>query len=98
LTTEAQYLVDDLQRIDDSMKKLDAIVQRLVGLGQVAEVDVGKASKVLSIASKDQSKLAKVLNGQVAAYQRGLDALAKELKLDTTGKEMLTKLERAQVV
>src|SRR5262249_37907165 len=35
LTTEAQYLVDDLQRIDDSMKKLDAIVQRLVGLGQV---------------------------------------------------------------
>jgi len=59
---------------------------------------MGKACKVLSIASKDQAKLAKVLNGQLGAYQRGLDGLANDLKLDTTGKEMLAKLEKAQVV
>jgi len=80
------------------MKDLDKIVRELIGLHQVAQIDIGKACKVLSIASKDQAKLAKVLNGQPAAYQKGLDALANELELDTTGKEMLTKLEKAQVV
>jgi TolA-binding protein len=99
LTTEAQYLLDDLQQIDDAMKDLDKLVKDLVGLGQVVvKVDIGKAGKVLAIASKDQPKLAKVLNGQPAAYQKGLDALAKDLKLDATGKELLTKLEKAQVV
>jgi chromosome segregation ATPase len=98
LTTQAQYLLDDLERIDDSMKTLDDAIKELVGLGQVAQIDVGKACKILSIATKGQSKLAKVLNGQPTAYLKGLDALAKELELDTTGKEMLTQLEKANVV
>jgi hypothetical protein len=72
LTTEAQYLLDDLQQIDDAMKDLDKLVKDLVGLGQVVvKIDIGKAGKVLAIASKDQPKLAKVLNGQPAAYQKG---------------------------
>ena len=98
LNTEAQYLLDDLQQMDDSMKDLDKIIKELIDLHQVAQIDISKACKVLAIATKDQAKLAKVLNGQPATYQKGLEALADVLNLETTGKEMLTKLEKAQVV
>ena len=98
LNTEAQYLLDDLMQMDDAMKDLDKIVKDLVALGQVAQIDVSKACKVLAIATKDQAKLAKVLNGQPAVYVKGLDILAQDLDLETTGKEMLAKLEKAQVV
>jgi small-conductance mechanosensitive channel len=98
LTTEAQYLLDDLMQMEDAMKDLDKIIQELMDLHQVAQIDMGKACKVLAIATKDQARLAKVLNGQPAAYQKGLEALANDLELDSTGKEMLAKLEKAQLV
>jgi chromosome segregation ATPase len=98
LNTEAQYLLDDLMQMDDAMKDLDEIIKELMDLHQVAQIDVGKACKILAITTKDQSRLAKVLNGQPTAYVKGLDDLAEDLELESTGKEMLAKLEKAQVV
>jgi hypothetical protein len=64
----------------------------------IAEIDVKKAAKVLELDSKAEPKLAKVLKGPGAAIEKGLDALAKELKLKTSGKEMVASLKKAGVL
>jgi hypothetical protein len=61
-------------------------------------VDVKKAAKTLGLDSKAEAKLAKVLTGTRAGMEKGLDALAKELKLKTNGKQMLAALDKAGLV
>lgn len=77
----------------DQMK---AIQTRLEGLA-IADVDIKKAAKVLEIDHQD-AKIAKVLSLPVGALEKGLDGLAKELKLKTTGREMLANLRKAKVI
>src|SRR5262245_15365188 len=65
---------------------------------KVETIDVEKALKTLEIDPKHKPKLAKVLNGPPSGYEKGLAALAKELKLDTDGKAMLAALKKAGVL
>jgi hypothetical protein len=72
--------------------------QKLVADFEIAEIDVKKAVKALSLDPKAEAKLAKILNGPGPAMEKGLDALAKELKLKSTGKQMLATLKKAGVI
>lgn len=74
--------------------KQDKLVKDL----KIEAIDVDKALDTLEIDTKHKAKLAKVLNGPPAGFERGLTALAKELKLDTDGKAMLAKLKKAGVL
>lgn len=65
---------------------------------EIKPVDVKKAAKELDLDSKAEAKLAKALNGTLAAMEKALDALAKELKLKTNGKQMLATLEKAGLI
>ena len=65
---------------------------------EIAPVDVKKAAKALALDPKVEAKLAKVLNGSRPAMEKGLDALAKELKLKTNGKQMLATLEKVGLI
>jgi hypothetical protein len=108
LKAEAQWLLDDLTRIDDIYKDLDKVVKELLELGQVVaqkqkaeteSVDVAKAAKVLGVASKDEAKLAKVLEGPSGALDKNLDTLCKTLKLKVaSGKEALALLKKNRIV
>jgi hypothetical protein len=61
------------------------------------QADSRKASQVLNIDPKYQAKLASILNGG-SGLEKGLDALAKELKSGSNGKQMLAALKKAKVV
>jgi hypothetical protein len=66
---------------------------------KIGEIDVKKTLKTLQIDPKIQSKvepvLAKVLKGPGKDLEKGLDALAKQFKLSTTGKQMAAALKKA---
>ncbi len=61
-------------------------------------IDVKKALKTLELDPKVESKLAKALVGSRSAMEKNLDALAKELKLKTNGKQMLAALDKAGLI
>jgi hypothetical protein len=106
LKAEANWLLDDLTRIEDIYKDLSKLVKELVQLGQPkkaeaeeASIDVEKAAEVLGIATKDQARLAKVLGGPAAALEKNLDTLCKTLDLEvTTGKQALALLKKNKIV
>ena len=52
----------------------------------------------MALDPKAESKLAKALVGTRSAIEKNLDALARELKLKTNGKQMLAALEKAGLI
>lgn len=65
---------------------------------KIEDVDVQKAMDALALDDKIKPRLAKVLEGPAAAYERGLAAIAKDFKLKTTGKDMLVTLKKRGIV
>ena len=65
---------------------------------KIEPINVKKALDTLDLDSKVESKLAKALIGTRAAMEKNLDALAKELKLKTNGKQMLAALDKAGLI
>jgi ribosomal silencing factor RsfS len=61
-------------------------------------INVKKALDTLDLDPKAESKLAKALVGTRAVMEKNLDALARELKLKTNGKQMLAALEKAKLI
>ena len=93
--------IEDLQKSLQAMSvyveqslKVDKLVKDL----KIEDIDVDKALKTLEIDAKHKPKLARVLNGPPSGYEKGLSALAKEIKLDTDGKTMVTALRKAGVL
>jgi hypothetical protein len=78
----------------DQMGKQEKFVQDF----KLEPIDVKKALKTLELDPKAESKLAKALVGTRSAMEKNLDALARELKLKTNGKQMLAALEKAGVI
>jgi hypothetical protein len=78
----------------DEMGKQEKFVQDF----KLEAIDVKKALKILALDSKAEPKLAKALVGTRSAMEKNLDALAKELKLKTNGKQMLVALDKAGLV
>lgn len=74
-------------------------LQKQVLAYKIEELDVKKAAKALKIDPKIQPKLepllAKTLKGPGRDLEKGLDALAKQFQLKTTGKQMLADLKKA---
>jgi dihydroneopterin aldolase len=97
LTTEAQYLLDDLGEMDDTLKKVKQEVKDLITLGQVEKIDVAKAAKELGIDKNDVGAFTKCLNGKSSAMEACLTPLGKKLKPVMNGKQMLEKLRKANV-
>lgn len=97
LINEAQYILDDMSPMEDTLKRVKQYVKDTLSVGQVEKIDVAKAAKLLGINSKDQAELGKVLNGPSAGLVKGLDVLAKKLKLDTNAKEMLATLKKGGI-
>ena len=61
-------------------------------------INVKKALDALDLDPKVESKLAKALVGTRSVMEKNLDALARELKLKTNGKQMLAALEKAGLI
>ena len=78
----------------DQMGKQEKFVQDF----KLELIDVKKALKTLELDPKVESKLAKALVGSRSAMEKNLDALAKELKLKTNGKQMLAALDKAGLI
>ena len=78
----------------DEMGKQEKWVQDF----KLAPINVKKALDTLDLDPKVESKLAKALIGTRSAMEKNLDALARELKLKTNGKQMLAALEKAGLI
>ncbi len=92
-----QDLADELDAmsvwVEQTLKQAEAVKAL-----KIEAIDVKKALKVLELDAKHEARLAKVLNGPPAGFEKGLQALATELKLGSTGKAMLQALRKAGVV
>jgi hypothetical protein len=77
----------------DELGKMDERIPAL----EVGAVDVKKAARVLELDHQD-AKIQKALAGKSTTWERGLDALAKELRMKKTGKQLLQDLQRAHVL
>lgn len=95
LTTEAQYLLDDLGEMDDTLKNVKQEVKDLITLGQVEKIDVSKAAAKLGIDKADIGAFTKCLNGKSSAMESCLTPIGKKLKPPMNGKQMVEKLRNA---
>lgn len=78
----------------EQMGKQEKLVQDF----KLEPINVKKALDTLDLDPKAESKLAKALVGTRSVMEKNLDALAKELKLKTNGKQMLAALEKAGLI
>ena len=96
-------LNDDLSSFADRIKDLKADVQNLDDMRKtvpdmsIAKIDVGKAAKALSIERKGEAPLAKILGLPSDKWASGLDGLARQLGMKTTGKDMVKLLDKARI-
>jgi dihydroneopterin aldolase len=95
LSTEAQYLLDDLGEMDDTLKKVKQEVKDTIALGQVEKIDISKAADKLGIDKADLANFTKCLNGRTTAMESCLAPIGKKLKPSMTGKQMVEKLRNA---
>jgi uncharacterized phage infection (PIP) family protein YhgE len=73
-------------------------VSKMVAEMSIAEIDVKKAAKTLSVDRASEAALAKVLNGPPASMVAGLDQIGAKLDPKQKGKDMLEALKKAKVV
>jgi TolA-binding protein len=97
LKTEAQYLLDDLGQMDDTIKKVKQEVKDVIALGQVEKIDMAKAAKELDIDKADVAAFTKCLNGETAKMEGCLTPLGKKLKPPMNGKQMIEKLRKVGI-
>jgi len=97
LKTEAQYLLDDLGEMDDTIKKVKQEVKDTIALGQVEKIDMAKAAKELDIDKADIGAFTKCLNGETSKMEACLTPIGKKLKPQMNGKQMIDKLRKAGV-
>ena len=79
------------------VEQLGLAVKRVKALS-VAEVDVGKAAKALSIDRAGEAGLKKVLGGPSSGFESGLEQIGKKLEPKQKGKDMLAKLKSSGVL
>jgi hypothetical protein len=94
IAAEVKATLSTKQEFAPALAKLAAAKARIEAM-TIAGVDVKKAARALDLDATAEPKLAKALGA--ASIENGLAALAKELKLKTTGKAMLATLQRARL-
>lgn len=90
-------MVTEMAELNDQLDALLATIQKMkMPAATSAKLDVHKAAGVLGVA---EAKLKKAWDGaQPGAPEKALDGLAKELKLKTTGKEMVATLRKEKLL
>ena len=78
------------------VEQLQGLEKRIPGL-KVEAIDITKAAKVLELDHQD-AKIRKALDGPASGWERGLEALSKELRMKKNGKQLLLDLKRAKVL
>ena len=108
---DAQVLTKNLQdQLARDRKTFDAIIDEMAEISgkvvaidkeiaamELEPVDVKKAAALLKIPGSQEAKLKKALSLDGPAMEKALDALAKELRLKTTGREMIAALKKAKL-
>jgi len=90
-------LGDRLGKARPGVRELQQTKERIRGL-KITPINVDDAMDTLGLDSKDakvKAKLAAVFKGRAQDFEKGLDKLAKELRLKTNGKAMLAELKKS---
>ena len=90
LLAELKPTDDELDTYVDALKRAKTF--------KIEPVDSKKTLTTLGLEGKWASKLDKVLEGPSTDLERGLGALAKEAKLDKSGKDLLALLKKAKLL
>ena len=90
ILTECAELNDKLDAYYTKLKNM-----KMPAAAKAAKLDIRKAAGVLDVS---EAKLKKAWDAGAADPQKALDGLAKELKLKTTGKEMVAALKKAKLL
>jgi hypothetical protein len=89
-------MVSELADLNDQLDALLATIQKMKMPAVAPKLDVHKAAGLLNVA---EAKLKKAWDGAApGAAEKALDGLARELKLKTTGKEMVATLRKAKLL
>ena len=86
-------MVQEYAQINAKLVSIDIEIEGM----EIPGVDVKKAAALLKIPSGQEAKLKKALDAG-AGMERALDGLAKELKLKTSGKDMIAALKKAKLL
>ena len=92
---------DNAPPLEAAQKQLDTVQSHLDTLKKdmaIEAIDARKALAVLELDTKWLAKLGKALECPLAVLERELGALAKEARLDKTGKQMLEALRKAKLI
>src|SRR4051812_10507739 len=89
-----QKIVDELQVTSNKILEFDSKIETL----QTAGVDYKKAAGLLKVPNQFVGKLEIILEGSTSGMEKALDQFAKDIKLKTTGKDMLATLKRAKMI
>ncbi len=87
-------LMSDFAAMTGKIVTIDVEIQAL----ELQPPDAAKAAALLKIPASHEAKLKKALGSSGAEMIKALDALAKELDLGTSGKEMVAALKKAKLL
>jgi hypothetical protein len=97
LTDGATDLLKEAKGTQGLVESLQDIGKNVLALS-VDAIDAKKALKVLGLDTKHLARLTKALSVPKAELERALDVMVRELKLATTGRQMLDVLHQGGVV
>jgi chromosome segregation ATPase len=89
-----QKIVDEITDLDGQIAKLQEQIEKM----DTAPVDAKKVSAALKIPSQYDGKVKKAVEMDVAAAGKALEAIMKEIKTPMSAKDIIAKLEKANVV
>jgi len=89
-----QKIVDEITDLDGQAAKFQEQIEKM----DTAPVDAKKVSATLKIPSQYDGKVKKAVEMDVAAAGKALEAIMKEIKTPMSAKDIIAKLEKANVV
>src|SRR5262249_52635334 len=89
-----QKLVDEITNLSDQIKKIQEQIEKM----ETAPVDPKKVSATLKIPSQYDGKVKKAVELDKVAAGKALEVIMKEIKAPMSAKDIIVKLEKANVV
>ena len=89
-----QKLVDDITKLDEQITGIQQQIEKL----ETAPVDAKKVSATLKIPSQYDGKVKKAVELDRVAVGKALEAIMKEIKTPMSAKDIMTKLEKSNLV
>jgi len=89
-----QKIVDEITNISDQIEKIQEQIEKM----GTAPVDPKKVSATLKIPSQYDGKVKKAIELDKVAAGKALESIMKEIKAPMSAKDIITKLEKANLV